>query len=72
MYLLICCLYFLGFVQVSLVATAPLTNLAMAVKLDPSLPEKLKALYIMGGNTECRLSCVMASFSKCSTQCLSH
>ncbi|XP_019959463.1 inosine-uridine preferring nucleoside hydrolase-like [Paralichthys olivaceus] len=40
--------------EVSLVATAPLTNLAMAVKLDPSLPERLKALYIMGGNTESR------------------
>ncbi|XP_033984836.1 inosine-uridine preferring nucleoside hydrolase isoform X1 [Trematomus bernacchii] len=40
--------------QVSLVATAPLTNLALAVRLDPSLPSKLKALYIMGGNTESR------------------
>lgn len=40
-------------VQVSLVATAPLTNLALAVKLKPNLPQKLKALYIMGGNTEC-------------------
>ncbi|XP_042261124.1 inosine-uridine preferring nucleoside hydrolase-like [Thunnus albacares] len=40
--------------EVSLVATAPLTNLALAVKLEPSLPKKLKALYIMGGNTESR------------------
>lgn len=40
-------------VQVTLVATAPLTNLAVAVQLDPSLPKKLKALYIMGGNTDC-------------------
>ncbi|XP_034069632.1 inosine-uridine preferring nucleoside hydrolase isoform X3 [Gymnodraco acuticeps] len=40
--------------QVSLVATAPLTNLALAVRLDPSLPSKLRALYIMGGNTESR------------------
>ncbi|KAL3999448.1 RNA-binding protein Luc7-like 2 [Sarotherodon galilaeus] len=40
--------------EVSLVATAPLTNLAVAVQLDPSLPKKLKALYIMGGNTESR------------------
>ncbi|KAJ4933691.1 hypothetical protein JOQ06_030515 [Pogonophryne albipinna] len=39
---------------VSLVATAPLTNLALAVRLDPSLPSKLRALYIMGGNTESR------------------
>ncbi|XP_034429078.1 inosine-uridine preferring nucleoside hydrolase isoform X1 [Hippoglossus hippoglossus] len=40
--------------EVSLVATAPLTNLALAVKLDPSLPSKLRGLYIMGGNTESR------------------
>ncbi|XP_041822240.1 inosine-uridine preferring nucleoside hydrolase-like [Chelmon rostratus] len=40
--------------EVTLVATAPLTNLAVAVQLDPSIPEKLKALYIMGGNTESR------------------
>uniref|UniRef100_UPI0037E79C4C inosine-uridine preferring nucleoside hydrolase-like n=1 Tax=Semicossyphus pulcher TaxID=241346 RepID=UPI0037E79C4C len=40
--------------QVSLVVTAPLTNLAVAVQLDPSFPKKLKALYIMGGNTESR------------------
>ncbi|XP_041662237.1 inosine-uridine preferring nucleoside hydrolase isoform X1 [Cheilinus undulatus] len=40
--------------EVALVATAPLTNLALAVKLDPSLPSKLRGLYIMGGNTESR------------------
>ncbi|XP_061894324.1 inosine-uridine preferring nucleoside hydrolase-like [Entelurus aequoreus] len=40
--------------EVTLVATAPLTNLAVAVQLDPSLPKKLKALYIMGGNIESR------------------
>ncbi|KAG7254864.1 hypothetical protein CRUP_030289 [Coryphaenoides rupestris] len=40
--------------EVSLVATAPLTNLALAVRLDPSLPSKLKGLFIMGGNTESR------------------
>uniref|UniRef100_A0A8C7YA76 Si:dkey-4e7.3 n=1 Tax=Oryzias sinensis TaxID=183150 RepID=A0A8C7YA76_9TELE len=40
--------------QVSLVATGPLTNLALAVRLDPSLPSKLRGLYIMGGNTESR------------------
>ncbi|KAL6484840.1 hypothetical protein MHYP_G00068850 [Metynnis hypsauchen] len=40
--------------EVSLVATAPLTNLAVAVKLDPTLPQKLKGLYIMGGNTDSR------------------
>ncbi|KAM8749299.1 inosine-uridine preferring nucleoside hydrolase isoform 1-T1 [Acanthopagrus schlegelii] len=40
--------------EVSLVATAPLTNLALAVRIDPSLPSKLRGLYIMGGNTESR------------------
>ncbi|XP_029941777.1 inosine-uridine preferring nucleoside hydrolase-like [Salarias fasciatus] len=40
--------------EVSLVATAPLTNLAVAIQLDPNLPKKLKALYIMGGNTDSR------------------
>ncbi|XP_034721072.1 probable uridine nucleosidase 1 [Etheostoma cragini] len=40
--------------EVILVATAPLTNLAVAIQLDPSLPKKLKALYIMGGNIESR------------------
>ncbi|KAM6945486.1 inosine-uridine preferring nucleoside hydrolase-like [Aplochiton taeniatus] len=40
--------------EVSLVAVAPLTNLALAVKLDPHFPEKLKDLYIMGGNSDSR------------------
>ncbi|XP_074483581.1 nucleoside hydrolase-like [Sebastes fasciatus] len=40
--------------EVILVAVAPLTNLAVAVQLDPNFPKKLKALYIMGGNTESR------------------
>ena len=35
--------------QLKLIAIGPLTNLAMAVKLDPELPSRLKALYIMGG-----------------------
>uniref|UniRef100_A0A8D0D919 Inosine/uridine-preferring nucleoside hydrolase domain-containing protein n=1 Tax=Sander lucioperca TaxID=283035 RepID=A0A8D0D919_SANLU len=39
---------------VSLVATAPLTNLAVAVQLNPTFPKKLKALYNMGENTESR------------------
>ncbi|KAG8004509.1 Inosine-uridine preferring nucleoside hydrolase [Nibea albiflora] len=40
--------------EVTLVAMAALTNLAVAVQLDPSISEKLKALYIMGGNTDSR------------------
>ncbi|KAM8888096.1 inosine-uridine preferring nucleoside hydrolase [Synchiropus picturatus] len=38
--------------QVTLVALGPLTNLALAVRLDPGFPEKLKDLVIMGGNIE--------------------
>ncbi|XP_069560201.1 inosine-uridine preferring nucleoside hydrolase [Brachyistius frenatus] len=38
--------------EVSLVALGPLTNLALAVRLDPSFPQKLRDLYIMGGNME--------------------
>ncbi|MEE6519509.1 hypothetical protein FKM82_031369, partial [Ascaphus truei] len=40
--------------QISLVATGPLTNLAMAVRMDPTFPEKLRRLFIMGGNMEAR------------------
>lgn len=40
--------------EVTLVATAPLTNLAVAVQLDPSFPKKLKALFLMGGNVNSR------------------
>lgn len=40
--------------EVTLVATAPLTNLAVAVQLDASFPKKLKALYLMGGNIDSR------------------
>nr|XP_034970501.1 probable uridine nucleosidase 1 isoform X2 [Zootoca vivipara] len=40
--------------EVSLVATGPLTNLALAVKMDPTFPKKLKNVFIMGGNTEAR------------------
>uniref|UniRef100_UPI00398F1AD4 nucleoside hydrolase-like isoform X1 n=2 Tax=Pristiophorus japonicus TaxID=55135 RepID=UPI00398F1AD4 len=40
--------------QVSLVATGPQTNVALALKMDPTFPSKLKHLYIMGGNMEGR------------------
>ncbi|XP_075069070.1 pyrimidine-specific ribonucleoside hydrolase RihA-like [Mixophyes fleayi] len=40
--------------QIILVATGPLTNLALAVKMDPTFPQKLDSLYIMGGNMESR------------------
>jgi len=36
--------------ELVIVATGPLTNLALAVSMDPKLPSRLKALYIMGGS----------------------
>lgn len=48
--------------QVTLAAVAPLTNLAVAVQLDPSFPSKLKALYIMGGNIDCRCPSLLSPF----------
>ncbi|XP_019621061.1 PREDICTED: uncharacterized protein C1683.06c-like isoform X2 [Branchiostoma belcheri] len=36
--------------EISLVAVAPLTNLALAVRMDPQFPARLKELVIMGGN----------------------
>lgn len=35
--------------ELTLVALAPLTNLALALRLDPSLPERVARLVIMGG-----------------------
>ncbi|MCS7071771.1 MAG: nucleoside hydrolase, partial [Anaerolinea sp.] len=35
--------------EYTLVTLGPLTNLAIALMLDPDLPSKLKALYVMGG-----------------------
>lgn len=35
--------------QLLLVALGPLTNLALALKLDPSLPERVARLVVMGG-----------------------
>ncbi|XP_023319735.1 uncharacterized protein C1683.06c [Eurytemora carolleeae] len=38
--------------RITLVAIGPLTNIALAMKLDPGLPTRLKEIFIMGGNTE--------------------
>ena len=38
--------------EITLVALAPLTNVAVAIKLDPEFGKKLKDVTIMGGNTE--------------------
>lgn len=35
--------------ELTLVAIGPLTNLAVALRLDPELPQKLKELVVMGG-----------------------
>lgn len=35
--------------EVTLVALAPLTNLALALRLDPTLPARVKRLVVMGG-----------------------
>ncbi len=35
--------------ELTLVALAPLTNLALALRLDPSLPQRVKRLVVMGG-----------------------
>ncbi|XP_068092885.1 pyrimidine-specific ribonucleoside hydrolase RihA-like [Hyperolius riggenbachi] len=40
--------------KITLVATGPLTNLALAIRMDPTIPSKLRSLYIMGGNMESR------------------
>jgi len=37
---------------VSLVTLGPLTNIALAFKMEPNLPSLLKEIFMMGGNTE--------------------
>ena len=38
--------------DVSLITLGPLTNIALAFKMDPNMPSMLKEIFIMGGNTE--------------------
>lgn len=38
--------------EVSLIAIGPLTNVALALQLDPELPNKLKQLIVMGGTVD--------------------
>lgn len=42
--------YFAG--ELTLVAIGPLTNVALAIRLDPEFGKNLKECYIMGGNYE--------------------
>lgn len=55
------------FLQVSLVALGPLTNLAVAIRVDPCFSQKLKDLYIMGGNMEG--STMISLYTECSLLC---
>ena len=50
--------------EITLVAVGPLTNIALAMKLDPDFSKKLKELIIMGGNIEGRL-CIEVYFAFC-------
>ncbi|XP_021956313.1 inosine-uridine preferring nucleoside hydrolase isoform X1 [Folsomia candida] len=38
--------------QLTILALGPLTNLAMAVRIDPTIRSSLKSIYCMGGNIE--------------------
>ncbi|CAC5416690.1 unnamed protein product [Mytilus coruscus] len=38
--------------EITLIALAPLTNVALALRLDPDFGRKLKEVFIMGGNIE--------------------
>ncbi|XP_076452481.1 inosine-uridine preferring nucleoside hydrolase-like [Babylonia areolata] len=40
--------------KISLVCLGPVTNLALALRLDPNMPKKLKEVVIVGGNIEGR------------------
>ncbi|CAK8682908.1 unnamed protein product [Clavelina lepadiformis] len=47
--------------KLKIVATGPLTNIAMAVKLDPELPSRLVGIYIMGGTRFAQGNCTPAA-----------
>lgn len=38
--------------KITLVCLGPLTNLALALRLDPQMSKKLKEVFILGGNIE--------------------
>ncbi|RMG87906.1 MAG: nucleoside hydrolase [Chloroflexi bacterium] len=45
----------------TLVALGPLTNIALAVRLDPQLPQKIKRLIVMGGTVDARGNITLAA-----------
>ena len=46
--------------QVTMLAIGPLTNLALAIRLDPGFTSRLKKLVIMGGNTDGKRTVLVA------------
>ena len=44
--------------QLTIVALGPLTNLAMAIRLDPSIKEFVKDIHLMGGNFQGKVKLV--------------
>ncbi|XP_041349599.1 inosine-uridine preferring nucleoside hydrolase-like [Gigantopelta aegis] len=40
--------------EITLVTLGPMTNVALAIRLDPSFGDKLKEVFVMGGNVEGR------------------
>ncbi|XP_046557171.1 inosine-uridine preferring nucleoside hydrolase-like isoform X1 [Haliotis rubra] len=47
--------------EITLIPLGPLTNIALALRLDPDLGKKLKEVFIMGGNTEARGNVTVSS-----------
>ena len=45
--------------ELTLVAVGPLTNVAMAIRMDPAFGQRLKKCYIMGGNYLGKKSCII-------------
>lgn len=47
--------------ELTLIALGPLTNLALAIKLDPELPNKVKRFVFMGGTVNARGNTMMVT-----------
>ena len=44
------CVFFSILGEITLIATAPLTNIAVALRMNPEISELFKNVVIMGGN----------------------